>query len=386
MTLHTPGRVQSKLPRVGTTIFTRMTQLAGEQGAINLSQGFPDFNPDGILLDSLKKHSLTKNQYALSLGIMELRVKISETIADIYGAEVSPENEITITSGATEALFVAFQVLVNPGDEVVVFDPAYDSYEPAVTLAGGKTIHIPLRMPGFKVNWGAVSAAISPRTKVIVINSPHNPTGTRLLQHDFMELTKLVCEHNMWCVSDEVYEFMTFDGAKPLGIHSFPKLAARSVSISSFGKTFHATGWKVGYAVAPHDLTEEFRKVHQYVTFSTFTPAQYAFADMLGDRGSRIRELGKFYETKRDVFARAMESSRFKLLPCEGTYFQLADYSEISQMSDVEFCLYLTCEHKVAAIPLSVFYAEPPDNKLIRLCFAKDVGTLEQAAERLSRL
>ncbi len=378
---------QSKLPALGSSIFSQMSQLAAEQQAINLSQGFPDFEPDNYLLQRLSYHSQHgANQYAPMPGILPLRQQISELVRRCYQRTVNPDTEITVTSGATEALFVAIQALIQPGDEVIVFDPAYDSYAPAVKLAGGKTVHLSLQAPDFKVNWQQVAAAVNPRTRLIVVNSPHNPSATVFNDADWQALQALVCQHGLYCLSDEVYEHMVFDGAPRLSAHCYPALAERSFIVSSFGKTFHVTGWKLGYCVAPALLTTEFRKIHQYVTFSSFTPAQYAIADMLTMHPEQVSGLAAFYRQKRDLFVSALSGSRLQLLPSAATYFQLADYSAISDLPDVEFCRWLTTEHKVAAIPLSVFYQKPTGARLIRFCFAKTPTTLSQAAEVLCQL
>ena len=379
--------IHSKLPTLGSSIFSQMSQLAAEQQAINLSQGFPDFEPDNYLLQQLSYHSRHgANQYAPMPGILLLRQQISRLVKRCYQRTVNPDHEITVTSGATEALFVAIQALVQPGDEVIVFDPAYDSYAPAVTMAGGSTVHLSLQAPDFRVNWQQVAAAINSRTKLIIVNSPHNPSATVFNNADWQALQALVCQHGLYCLSDEVYEHMVFDGAPQLSANCYPALAERSFIVSSFGKTFHVTGWKLGYCIAPPALSAEFRKIHQYVTFSSFSPAQYAIADMLANQPQQVSDLAAFYQQKRDQFVMALSSSRLRLLTSAATYFQLADYAAISDMADLEFCRWLTIEHKVAAIPLSVFYRQPADSKLIRFCFAKTPATLNQAAEVLCQL
>ncbi len=379
--------LQSKLPGVGTSIFTTMSQLAAEQQAINLSQGFPDFGCDPFLVEQLASFSQQGlNQYAPMAGVLPLRQQIAALIARCYRQKVCPEQHITVTSGATEALFCAIQALVRPGDEVIVFDPAYDSYAPAVQLAGGTTVHLALLAPGFQVDWQQVADAINDKTRLIIVNSPHNPSSKVFSADDWQQLQQLVCQHGLYCLSDEVYEHMVFDGRPQLSALCFPDLAARSLVVSSFGKTFHVTGWKLGYCVAPPALMVEFRKVHQYVTFSSFTPAQFAVAAMLEQQPEQVAGLAAFYQRKRDVFCTALRGSRLQLLPAEGTYFQLADYSAISELPDLEFCRWLTVQHKVAAIPLSVFYRQPPAQRLVRFCFAKEESTLQQAAEVLCRL
>ncbi|MDP4530284.1 pyridoxal phosphate-dependent aminotransferase [Alkalimonas delamerensis] len=379
--------LQSKLPGIGTSIFTTMSQLAAEQQAINLSQGFPDFGCDPFLVEQLASFSQQGlNQYAPMAGVLPLRQQIAALIARCYHQKVCPEQHITVTSGATEALFCAIQALVRPGDEVIVFDPAYDSYAPAVQLAGGATVHLALLAPDFQVDWQQVADAINDKTRLIIVNSPHNPSSKVFSASDWQQLQQLVCQHGLYCISDEVYEHMVFDGRPQLSALCFPDLAARSLVVSSFGKTFHVTGWKLGYCVAPPALMVEFRKVHQYVTFSSFTPAQFAVAAMLEQQPEQVVGLAAFYQRKRDVFCAALSGSRLQLLPAEGTYFQLADYSAISELPDLEFCRWLTVQHKVAAIPLSVFYRQPPAQRLVRFCFAKEESTLQQAAEVLCRL
>ncbi len=379
--------LRSKLPWVGTTIFTQMSQLAAEHQAINLSQGFPDFPASSLLLDELNRQVLAgNNQYAPMSGVVILRQQIVALTARCYGRLVDADTEITVTSGATEALFVAIQAVVRPGDEVMVFDPAYDSYQPAVELAGGKTIHIQLAAPDYQIDWQAVNRRVTDQTKLIIVNSPHNPTGMVFSEADWRALADLVQQHGLFCISDEVYEHMVFDGAAQLSAHQQAALLDRTFVVSSFGKTFHVTGWKLGYCIAPANLSLEFRKIHQYVTFSSFTPAQYAIASVLEQTPDLISELAGFYQQKRDQFASLLQGSAFKLLPCKGTYFQLADYSAVSTLNDVEFCHWLTVQHGVAAIPLSVFSRQEQDSKIIRFCFAKQLSTLEQAAERLCRL
>ncbi len=383
--------LRSKLPHVGTTIFTTMSQLALEHQALNLSQGFPDFPVEPRLLDALQRHVLAgRNQYAPMPGVLELREQISRLVKRCYGRDVQAVDEVTVTSGATEALFVAIQAVVRPGDEVIVFDPAYDSYQPAVELAGGKTVHIQLQAPDFAVDWAAVERRISPQTKLIIVNSPHNPTGAVFDAADWQALTELVQRHGLFCISDEVYEHMVFqhtsEPTRQLSANCYPALAERCFIVSSFGKTFHVTGWKLGYCVAPKQLSVEFRKIHQYVTFSSFTPAQYAIAELLDTAPDLVSGLAAFYQQKRDLFAYLLQGSALKLLPCRGTYFQLADYSAISEVDDVAFCRQLTIEHGVAAIPLSVFSRKEQDQRIIRFCFAKQTATLEQAAARLQLL
>eukprot|EP01068_Selenidium_serpulae_P015819 Selendium_serpulae@DN6247_c0_g1_i10.p1 len=321
------------------------------------------------------------------MGIPRLRNEITRLISDVYGRKVCPDTEVTITSGGTEALFVGISSLVHRGDEVIIIDPSFDAFAPIVEFAGGIPVRIPLSGPPFKMDWAAVAAAVSSKTKLIVVNVPHNPTGMNFEKSDWQQLEALVEQHDLLCLSDEVYEFMAFD-QPPMGVHSFPKLAARSVAVSSFGKTFHVTGWKMGYCVAPAPITAELRKLHQYVTFASFTPAQHVFADMLRDERQSIDGVAKFYKEKLKKFETAMEGSRFKLVPCAGTYFQAADYSAIApNMGDVEFCEWITVTHKVAAVPLSVFYDQPPANqRLVRFCFAKEDATLISASDILKKI
>lgn len=377
----------SKLPAVGVTIFSQMSALAAEYNAINLSQGFPNFDCDPYLKQQVS-HYLNNgfNQYAPMPGVPELQQAIATLVSNHYELNINPTEQVTVTSGATEALFVAIQSIIHTDDEVIVFDPAYDSYEPAVDLAGGKCIHIPLLPPEYDINWQQVEAAITSRTKAIIINSPHNPTGAILHERDITALKKLVDQHDIHIISDEVYEHIVFDQQTHHSILRYPELAEKSFVISSFGKTYHVTGWKVGYCVAPKELMTEFRKIHQYVTFSTVTPIQKALADMINQSPEHISSLGQFYQHKRDVFSEHLAGSQFKLLPCKGTYFQLLDYSAISDLPDTEFCNWLTKVHKIATIPLSVFYQNDNQNKVIRVCFAKDDETLKKAAQILCQV
>ncbi|MFT4800036.1 MAG: methionine aminotransferase [Candidatus Azotimanducaceae bacterium] len=377
--------LESKLPRIGTTIFTTMSAMAAQHNAINLSQGFPDFSPPAPLLDALKKAlGDGKNQYPPMMGIPELRYQITQKVLEMYSAQVDMDSEVTITSGATEALFVAIQTIVHRGDEVIIFDPAYDAYAPAIQLAGGTAIHVSLTTD-FHINWQRVRDSISPRTRALVINSPHNPSGSILSESDLEELSHLAEQHDLTLISDEVYEHMVFDGKPHLSLLGHETLRARSFVISSFGKTYHATGWKVGYAIAPPEFTHEFRKIHQYVTFTTHTPTQYAIADYMANHPEHHRELPDFYQTKRDLFLKLMAPSPFKMIPTPGTYFQLADYSDVSDLDDRSFVAHMTKIVGVAAIPISVFYDQPPEQSVVRFCFAKDDATLELAAEKLLR-
>lgn len=377
----------SKLPDVGTTIFTVMSALAAEHDAINLSQGFPDFEPPGFLLERVAHHlHHGRNQYAPMAGVPALGAAVAHKIGELYGAAVDPAAEVTVTSGATEALFCAIHAVVRPGDEVIIFDPAYDAYEPAVRLAGGCTVHLALAAPDFSLPWEALEQALSPRTRLVIINSPHNPTGAVLPADDLARLGALLAGRECYVLADEVYEHIVFDGADHASVLAEPSLRERSFAVFSFGKTYHATGWKVGYAVAPPALTQEFRKVHQFVTFTTSTPMQWALADMLREHPEHHRGLSAFYQARRDRFREMLASSRFELLPCAGTYFQVADYGALSDEPDTDFVRRLTTEHGVAAIPVSVFYDSPPDARLVRFCFAKEERTLARAAEVLCRI
>ena len=377
----------SKLAHVGTSIFTEMSVLANKERAINLSQGFPEFDcPEFLKQATIEAINSGYNQYAPSIGIPQLLSEISKLIQRRYLREVDANECITVTSGATEALWVAIQTIVRAGDEVIVFDPAYDSYEPSVELCGGRCVHIPLRSPDYRIDWSEVADRINPNTRAIIINSPHNPTGTLLSASDLESLEELAENNDLYVISDEVYEHITFDHNTHQSVLRRSKLAKRSFVVSSFGKSFHITGWKVGYCVAPVELSREFRKIHQYVTFSTNTPAQIAIAKMLAKQPQHIDELSTFYQVKRDRLVNKLSQSKFNCLDCEGTYFLLVDYSEISSLNDREFCHWLTKNIGVAAIPLSPFCLEANKDKIIRLCFAKEDSTLDQAGELLCQL
>lgn len=378
----------TRLPKVGTTIFSVMSALAQEHGAINLSQGFPDFDCPAALQAAVARHMAEgRNQYAPMGGVPALCEAVAGKVETLYGRGVDPVAELTITAGATEAIFCAVTALVRPGDEVIVFDPVYDSYEPAIELAGGRAVHLPLVPPLHKVDWQRVGDALGPRTRAIILNSPHNPTGAALGAADLETLATLLRETGVFVIADEVYEHIVFDGRHHESVNRYPELAARGYVISSFGKTYHATGWKIAYCVAPPRLTEELRKVHQYVTFSVATPLQYAYADYVRAHPEHYAELPAFYQAKRDRFCDLLASSRFSFTPSAGTYFQLVDYAAIADTDDVTFARWLTREAGVAAIPISVFY-ETPDSqqRRVRLCFAKNDDTLRQAAERLCRI
>ena len=383
----TNPELTTKLPGVGTTIFTVMSKLALDHDAVNLSQGFPDFDGPGELLDGVSHYMHNgHNQYAPMSGVPSLREALANKVQTLYGCDVDPDTEVTITSGATEALFCALSVVVRPGDEVIVFDPAYDSYDPAVTLNGGITIHLPLAAPDFRIDWNRVEATLGERTRAIVLNSPHNPTGSVLHPEDIVALRELASRHAFFVISDEVYEHIIFDGLEHQSLLRYEDLLPRSFVISSFGKTYHATGWKIGYCVAPKSLSEEFRRIHQFVTFCSNTPVQLALADFLSAHPEHHLGLADFYQRKRDLFCALVAPSRFHFTPSSGTYFQLLDYSEISNLDDVSLARELTVSERLATIPVSVFYDDAPQQKLLRLCFCKDDETLARGAEILCRL
>ena len=376
----------TKLPQVGTTIFTVMSRLAAQTGAINLSQGYPDFDAPEELIERLAFHMRAgRNQYPPMSGVQELREQIAVKSLAWYGAKVDADQEVTITSGATEALFCAIHAVVSADDEVILFDPAYDSYDPAVTLAGGRAVHLPLT-EDYRIDWQQVRDSVTPRTRLIIINTPHNPTGSVLREDDVQELSRLLQSTDAYLLADEVYEHMVFDGLQHESMLKYPQLAERSFVVSSFGKSCHVTGWKVGYCIAPAKLTAEFRKVHQYVTFTTHTPTQHALADFMRDHPDHLRKLPDFYQRKRDHFVEGLRDSGFELLPSSGTYFQLADYSRLASSPDTVYAEYLTREVGVAAIPVSVFCQQPNGRRLLRFCFAKDNQTLSEAASRLCAL
>jgi methionine aminotransferase len=378
----------SKLPKVGTTIFTVMSQLAAEHGAVNLGQGFPDFPVPERLVESLERAMRAgHNQYAMMTGIPALRQAIADKTERVYGWKPDVDGEITVTSGATEAIFDAIHAVVRAGEEVIVLDPCYDCYEPAIDLAGAKAVHVALDPATFAPDWNAVRAAITPRTRMLMINSPHNPSGAMLSDADMRELAAILRGTDIVLLSDEVYEHIVFDGARHESVLRTPELRERAFVISSFGKTYHCTGWKIGYCIAPPALSAEFRKVHQYNVFCTFNPAQHAFAEMIREEPEHYERLGAFYEAKRDRFREQLLATKLKPLPVPGGYFQLVDYSAVSDLDDVEFCRWLTIEKGVTAIPLSPFYETPPaGQRLVRLCFAKNEATLDAAIERLRHL
>lgn len=377
----------SKLPRVGTTIFTVMSRLAQEYGAINLSQGFPDFDPPARLVELVtQKMREGVNQYAPMAGWPPLLQAIAAKVEALYGRRMVGDAEVTVTSGATEALFCAIHAVVRPGDEVIVLEPAYDSYEPAVELAGGRVVRVPLQRPSFGVDWQRVRDAMTARTRLLVVNTPHNPTGAVFSDADLDALGEVLRDSSALVLADEVYEHIVFGGRRHAGLLGRPELAERSFVVSSFGKTFHCTGWKIGYCVAPPALTSEFRKVHQFVQFAVATPMQAGLAEFLTESPGHALGLAAFYEPRRDHFCRLLERTPLAFVPAAGTYFQLADYSRVSDLPDVEFARWLAREVGVAAIPVSVFSASPSSERLVRFCFAKCEATLDAAGERLSVL
>jgi len=378
--------INSKLPEIGTSIFAVMSKMASEYNAINLSQGFPDFNCSEELVE-IVNHFMKKgfNQYAPMPGTIELRNEISKKVKRDYGKQYNPDTEITITAGATQSLYTAFSSIVTQGDEVIIFEPAYDSYIPAIKINGGIPIPIKLNLVDFSIPWNEVENRVNSKTKCIVINSPHNPTGAILKQTDIEQLEKIVKNKNIFIISDEVYEHIVFDDQKHFSLAASEELSKRTFVISSFGKTFHTTGWKIGYCCAPENLMSEFRKVHQFIVFAVNTPIQLAISEFMKNE-SNIYKLNKFYQNKRDLFRSLIKYSNFKIRNCYGTYFQLLDYSNISEKNDFEFAEYLTKEIGVAVIPLSPFYTDPTKEKLIRVCFAKQDKIIENAANKLSKI
>jgi len=384
--MHYPNPVNSKLPNVGTTIFTVMSKLAAEHNAINLSQGFPDFDCNAELFGLVSKYMRTdNNQYAPMPGILGLREILAEKTEALYGSQYDPELEITITAGATQAIYTAISAVIREGDEVIIFEPAYDSYQPAIELNGGKTIHMQLQAPGYTIDWEKVKQAVNQRTRLIIINTPHNPTGTVLSAADMLMLSEITKGTDIVIISDEVYEHIIFDDQPHHSVARYRALAERSFIISSFGKTFHATGWKVGYCMAPSNLMAEFRKVHQFLVFSVNTPIQFALVDFLKQK-SQYLELGNFYQKKRDYFINLLKHSKFDFIPAAGTYFQLLSYKKLSREMDTDYAIRLTKEFGIASIPVSVFYREQINNHVLRFCFAKKEETLEKAAALLNKL
>jgi len=385
MTLY-KGLINSKLLSVGTTIFSVMSKLAQENKAINLSQGFPDFSCSDKLIE-LVNHYMKNgfNQYAPMPGVLPLREQVSTMVEELYSTSYHPESEITITAGATQAIYTTISAFIKEGDEVIVFEPAYDCYTPAIEMNGGKPIYVQLTQPNFTIDWNVVKKLINHRTKMIIINTPHNPSGTVLSSNDMKELEKLTNNTDILILSDEVYEHICFTHEPHQSVARYKNLAERSILVSSFGKTVHTTGWKIGYVCAPANLMTEFRKVHQFLVFAVNHPMQLALADFLKEKDAYL-EVKNFYKQKRDLFIKLIKGSKFSYEQSTGTYFQLLKYNAITNEKDVDFAIRLTTEHKVAAIPLSVFYHENVDNKLLRFCFAKKDETLEKAADILCKL
>ena len=377
--------IDSRFPAMGTTIFTIMSRMAAECGAVNLSQGFPDFQAEPALFDAVHKHMRAgRNQYAPMAGLPELRQAIVDKVEALYGPRYDVESEVTVTAGATQAIFTAIAAFVRPGGEVIVFEPVYDSYVPAIETVGGTAVFARLNFPDYAPDWAQVAQLISPKTRMIIVNSPHNPSGSLLTLADLDRLATLVRGGNIVVLSDEVYEHILFDGAQHASICRHPELARRSIVVSSFGKTYHITGWKIGYVVGPAALMAEFRKVHQFNVFTVHAPSQLALAEYMQD-ASRHLGLAAFYQERRDFFRNLLAATPFELLPCRGTYFQLASYAAISDLPDRAFAEWMTREVGVAVIPISVFYANGRDDRVVRFCFAKQEETLISAAERLCK-
>ena len=386
MTSFATPPLQSRLPSVGTTIFTTMSALAAQHKAVNLGQGFPDFACDPALIDQVTRAMQAgHNQYPPMAGVLALREAVSEKLERLYGRHYKPLDEITITAGATQAILTTLLALVHPGDEVIVLEPCYDSYGPNIELAGGVVVRVPLTPHTFRPDFAKIDAALSPKTRAIIINTPHNPSGTVWSTADMLALQDLLAPTGVFVVSDEVYEHMVFDGVPHESAARYPGLAARSVIVSSFGKTYHVTGWKVGFVAAPAALMAEFRKVHQFNVFTVNTPVQHALAAYMADPAP-YAGLPAFYQRKRDLFRQGLATTPFKLLPSEGTFFQCVDISGVSVLSEGDFCRWLTTEIGVAAIPMSAFYADGFDQRVVRFCFAKKEATLHAALERLQKL
>ncbi|CAG2152384.1 Methionine aminotransferase [Cupriavidus campinensis] len=376
----------SRLPKVGTTIFTVMSALAAEKNAVNLGQGFPDFDCDARIVDAVAHAMRTgHNQYPPMAGVPALRQAIAGKIATLYDHTYDWNTEITITAGATQGILTSILCAVHPGDEVIVLEPCYDSYLPAIELAGGVAVPVTLEAPAFRIPFDKLAAAITPKTRMILINTPHNPTGTIWRADDMQKLADLLAGTDILLLSDEVYEHMVYDGQRHESVSRHPELARRSFVVSSFGKTYHVTGWKVGYVAAPAALSNEFRKVHQFNVFTVNTPMQFGLADYMADPAPYL-DLAGFYQAKRDYFRTGLASTRFKLLPSDGTYFQCVDYSAISDMSEADFSMWLTREIGVAAIPVSAFYSQPRESGVVRFCFAKKEETLKLALDRLAKI
>jgi methionine aminotransferase len=378
-----PFPVSSKLPGTGTSIFAVMSKLALEYQAINLSQGYPDFDISRPLIDLVNKYMKKGfNQYAPMPGVPVLRAKIAQRVRETYGITYNPDKEVTITAGATQALYTAISTIIHEGDEVILLEPAYDSYAPSVKMNSGMVKYAEMVLPDYHIDWETVTRMITSSTRMIVINTPHNPTGSILQESDLKKLEDLAISQDLVVLSDEVYEHLIYDDLPHESVCKYPRLASRSFVVGSFGKTLHATGWKMGYVLAPENLMEEFRKVHQFIVFACNTPVQYAIAEFLEDKNN-YDHLGKFYQKKRDYFVKLLKGSRFRIIPSYGTYFQLVDYSEISDENELDFAIRLTKDHGVATIPLSPFYHKGKNNHTLRLCFAKKEETLEKAASIL---
>jgi methionine aminotransferase len=374
-----------QLSEIGVTIFTVMSRLAAECGAVNLSQGFPDFQAETVLFDAVHRQMLAgRNQYPPMAGVPELRQAIVDKVEALYGPRFDAESEVTVTAGATQAIFTAIAAFVGSGDEVIVFEPVYDSYVPAIAMVGGTAVHAQLSFPDYAPDWAQVEALITPKTRMIIVNSPHNPTGSLLTAVDLEKLAKIVRGTDIVILSDEVYEHILFDGEQHASLCGHPELAERTIVVSSFGKTYHITGWKIGYVVGPTALMAEFRKVHQFNVFTVHTPSQLAIAEYMQD-ASRHLKLAAFYQEKRDFFRSLLAQTPFKLLPCRGTYFQLASYEGLSELPDRAFAEWMTREVGVAVIPVSAFHADGRDDRVVRFCFAKKDETLLAAAERLNK-
>ncbi|MBK7441583.1 MAG: methionine aminotransferase [Chitinophagales bacterium] len=379
-------QIKSKLPNSGISIFAKMTALANQHGAINLAQGFPDFLSSVKLIENVYAAMRRgNNQYAPMPGVLNLREKIAEKVTTIYGRNYSPETEVTITAGATQAIYTTITAIIREGEEVIIFEPAYDSYAPAIRLSGGVPIPVELHAPDYKIDWEIVKKSVSQRTRMIMLNTPHNPTGSVLSKDDMAQLEKIVAGKDIFILSDEVYEHIIFDNKRHESVLYYPNLCERSIVIFSFGKTYHNTGWKIGYILAPEFITKEIRAVHQFEVFSVNTPIQHALAEFMQDPNEYLK-VQAFYEQKRNLFNNLMKGSRFKIKPAAGTYFQLADYSAISDKSDMDFAEELCIQHKVAAIPLSPFYRQGSNDKILRFCFAKQDETLEKAASILCKI
>lgn len=381
-----PSDISSKLPQTGQSIFSIMTELANKNYALNMAQGFPDFPPAAELLQLVNDGmQLGYNQYAPMAGLMPLREIITEKIQNQYGAVYHPESEVTIVPGATFGIYAAITALIREGDEVIIFEPAYDCYIPAISLNGGKAVRVELKFPNYEIDWQEVTKLVNFKTRMIIINTPHNPTGSVISKESIVQLSKIVNGKDIIVLSDEVYEHICFDNEQHESVARYPELAEQSIIISSFGKTYHTTGWKMGYIVAPENLTEQIRKVYQFMAFSCSTPFQYAYTEML-KKPETYLALSDFYQHKRDIFRNAIAGSRFEMMPCKGSYFQLLNYSGMSDLGDLDYAKYLIETFKIAAIPISVFYRMKTDNKILRFCFAKQDQTLYQAAEILCKI